>query len=48
MSQWFETNDDYDSEGLDRSSRVRHLEYAKQHDDAITDWFRKFLNRWLD
>lgn len=47
MSQWFETNDDYDSEGLDRSSRVRHLEYAKQHDDAITDWFHKFLNRWL-
>ena len=47
MSQWFKGNHDYDSERLDRASRAMHLDYAKQHDEAITDWFSGFLNRWL-
>jgi GMP synthase (glutamine-hydrolysing) len=47
MSQWFETNDDYDSEGLDRASRARHLKYAEQHDKAISNWFSGFLQQWL-
>ncbi|MCP4430000.1 MAG: glutamine amidotransferase [Gammaproteobacteria bacterium] len=48
ISQWFDTNNDYDSEGLDRASRARHLDYARQHDDAITEWFSEFLKKWLN
>ena len=47
MSQWFETNDDYDSEGLDHASRAQHLRYAEQHDETITAWFAGFLQQWL-
>ncbi len=48
ISQWFNINDDFESEGLDQASRRKHLDYAKQHDDTITDWFAVFLNRWLN
>ncbi len=47
ISQWFKLNQDLDSEGLDPVSRARHLEYAKVHDDSITDWFSGFLKHWL-
>lgn len=47
MSQWFEINDDYDSEGLDPASRAQHLKYAEQHDKAISNWFSGFLQQWL-
>ena len=47
IGSWFSTNDDYESEGLDPSSRQQHLNYANQHHDAITDWFSGFLDRWL-
>lgn len=47
IGQWFRDNKDFESEGLDPASRARHLEYAKRHDDAISDWFSGFLNRWL-
>lgn len=47
MNQWFTTNQDYESEGLDHASRSRHLRYAEQHDKAITDWFSGFLKQWL-
>ncbi len=47
IGSWFSTNDDYKSEGLDPASRQRHLDYANQHHDAITDWFSGFLDRWL-
>lgn len=47
IGSWLSTNDDYESEGLDPASRQRHLDYANQHHDVITDWFSGFLDRWL-
>lgn len=47
IAQWFRDNEDFESEGLDRASRNRHLAYARQHDDTITDWFSSFLKLWL-
>ncbi|MEM7292369.1 MAG: glutamine amidotransferase [Pseudomonadota bacterium] len=46
-SQWFSMNDDYESEFLDRESRVGHLDYAKRHDDQITAWFDNMMSEWL-
>jgi len=47
ISQWFCDNQDFESENLDPASRKRHLEYAKQNDDAITEWFSGFIDNWL-
>ncbi len=47
IGQWFKQNEDFESEGLDAASRAGHLEYARLHDDSITEWFSGFLKRWL-
>ena len=48
IEKWFENNQDYHSEGLDPESRSRNLDYARRHDDRITEWFSAFLERWLE
>ena len=48
ITQWFSTNEDYEAEGLDPDSRARHLDYARKHDDSITEWFEGFLRDWLN
>ena len=47
IAQWLSQNDDFDAEGLDANSRQQHLNYAKQHDDSITQWFSGFIDNWL-
>ncbi len=47
ISQWFNINEDFESDGLDPDSRAVNLAYAKQHDDSITDWFDGFIVNWL-
>ncbi len=48
IAQWLSQNDDFDAEGLDVESRQQHLDYARQHDDSITDWFSGFIDNWLN
>jgi GMP synthase (glutamine-hydrolysing) len=47
IQQWFSENENYSEEGLDPASRARQLDYARQNDDAITDWFSGFIDNWL-
>ena len=48
IAQWLSQSDDFEAEGLDAASRQQHLNYARQHDDAITEWFSGFIDNWLD
>ena len=46
-SQWFASNEDFESEFLDPCSREAHLQYARESDADIDAWFAKFMSTWL-